>query len=303
VRTGFATTDDGYQLYWRALGDGPPLICCNGVGVSTFFYKYIAAHYRDRMTVVLWDYRGHGRSTSPDDPSTADLTIERCARDLHAVREAIGLHEPAVLVGHSMGCQVILEYTRMFPTGVRALVPMLGTFARPLDTFMDSPYSKPIFKAIKRLADLGGTASTRALLPLYANPLAYRVGGAIGMVDKHYATRQDIGKYLEHLVHMDPRVFLRMVDLMSDHDLTDFLPQIRVPTLVIAAEKDVFTPLHRSRVMARSIPGAELIVLAEASHAAIVEHPETINLRLDRFLRERLGITAPLHPAPAAPTP
>jgi len=288
IRTGFAATDDGFQLYWRAVGSGPPMFCCNGVGVSTFFYKYIAAHFSHRFTVVLWDYRGHGRSTSPEDPSTADLTIERNAMDLHVVREHMGIDEPAILFGHSMGCQVILEATRLYPEHTRALIPMLGTFSRPLDTFMDSPYSLPVFRFIKRLADLGGKNGTRALLPLYANPLAFRVGGLTGMVDKYYAPKADIGKYMEHLVHMDPRVFLRMVELIADHDLTDFLPEIRVPTLVIAAENDIFTPLHRSRVMAESIPNAELMVLAEASHAAIVEHPETINRRVDRFLAERL---------------
>ncbi|MEZ4323160.1 MAG: alpha/beta hydrolase [Myxococcota bacterium] len=293
VKTGFASTDDGHQLYWRTVGSGPPMICCNGVGVSTFFYKYIAAHFNDRFTVVLWDYRGHGRSTNPEDPATADLTVERCARDLKCVRDSIGLTEPAVLVGHSMGCQVILEATKQFPNDTRALIPMLGTFARPLDTFMDSPYSLPIFRVLKRLADLGGKNGTRALLPLYANPLAFRVGGLTGMVDRHYAPPADIGKYMEHLVHMDPRVFLRMVELISDHDLGDFLPEVHVPTLVIAAENDIFTPLHRSRVMAERIPNAELMVLAEGSHAAIVEHPETINRRIDRFLAERVPALPP----------
>ncbi len=288
VRSGFAPTDDGFQLYWRAVGSGPPLICCNGVGVSTFFFKYILAHFSDRYTVVVWDYRGHGRSTSPDDPNAVDLSMERCAKDIHQIREHIGLTEPAVLTGHSMGCQVILQHCKDYPDDTRALIPMLGTFARPLDTFMDSPYSLPIFRVIKRLADLGGKNGTRALLPLYANPLAFRVGGLTGLVDRHYATPEDIGKYMEHLVHMDPRVFLRMVEVIADHDLSAFLPDVHVPTLVVAAENDVFTPLHRSRIMAQRIPDAELIVLAEGSHAAIVEHPETINLRIDRFLRERL---------------
>ena len=36
-------------------------------------------------------------------------------------------------------------------------------------------------------------------------------------------------------------------------------------------------------------PGAELLVLADASHAALIEQPETINHRLDRFIRERLA--------------
>ena len=62
---------------------------------------------------------------------------------------------------------------------------------------------------------------------------------------------------------------------------------------MIASEKDLFTPLHRSYTMARADPRAELMVLAEASHAAIIEHPDSINLRIDRFLRERLGIVHP----------
>jgi pimeloyl-ACP methyl ester carboxylesterase len=93
---------------------------------------------------------------------------------------------------------------------------------------------------------------------------------------------------MEHLGHMDARVFLRMVDLMADHDLEDWLPNVKVPTLVIAGEKDLFTPLHRSYRMAELIDDSELLVLAEASHAAIVEHPQTINQRIDRFIEERL---------------
>ena len=66
VRTGFVPTDDGIQLYYRVLGEqGPVIACCNGVGVSTFFWKYVALHFRDRFRVLLWDYRGHGLSSMP----------------------------------------------------------------------------------------------------------------------------------------------------------------------------------------------------------------------------------------------
>ncbi len=287
-RAGYARTDDGHQLYYRVVGSGPPLICCNGVGVSTFFFKYIAEHYRHNYTVVVWDYRGHGRSSVPEDVPNADLTIERNARDLEAVRTAVGAEGPAILLGHSMGCQVILEYARQYPANVRALVPMFGTFARPLDTFMDNPHSRKVFAVIQKLAAVGGKTTTRMLLPLYASPLAYQVSRYSGLVDKHYAQKVDIDKYLEHLIHMDPQIFLRMVSLMADHDLTEFLPELTVPTLVIAGERDLFTPVHRSRKMAELIPDAELLILAEASHAAIVEHPDTINQRIDRFLAERL---------------
>lgn len=295
VRAGFARTADGLQLYWRSVGTGgPALVCCNGVGVSTFFFRYVVEHFRDAHQVLVWDYRGHGRSTPPPEPiEQADLTVETSARDLRAVLDQVGITEPPILLGHSMGCQVILEYAKQNPDGVAALIPMFGTFGRPLDTFMDSRYARGMFDRLYRVARWGGKTGSRMLLPLYDNPLAFRIGGLTGLVDKHYAGREDIGRYLEHLATLDPRVFLRMVSLIADHDLEPDLPAIHVPTLVIAGEKDVFTPLHRSYRMAELIPGAELMVLADASHAAIVEHPDTINLRIDRFLRERLGVVHP----------
>lgn len=286
-RSGFARTDDGEQLYWRVLGEGPTLACCNGVGVSTFFFKYVAEHFRDRFSVLLWDYRGHGRSSLPREPETADLSIERTARDLRCVLDAAALPGPAILLGHSMGCQVILEFARQFPESTAAVVPMFGTFARPLDTLLDSPYSRLVFEFIEKMASRGGKTSAKYVKPLYASPIAAAFGKLTGLVDRHYVDSVDLDRYLEHLVHMDQRVFLRMVSLIADHDLTDALPKITAPTLIIAGEKDLFTPLHRSRKMHELIGGSELFILAEGSHAAIVEHPDVINRRIERFLRER----------------
>ncbi|MCB9697827.1 MAG: alpha/beta hydrolase [Alphaproteobacteria bacterium] len=290
VRSGFARTDDGLELYWRAVGTGEPaLVCCNGVGVSTFFFKYVVEHFRDRHRVVVWDYRGHGRSSLPPEPiDDADLSIDRCAKDLACVLEAAGVTAPPLLLGHSMGCQVILEYALRHPEGTAGLVPMFGTFSRPLDTFMDSPYSRRAFDTLHRVARWGGKGGARMLLPLYDSPIAFSFAAATGLLDKHYAGRTDIDKYLEHLAMLDPRIFLRMVSQAGEHDIEAELPDIAVPVLVIAGEKDLFTPLHRSTTMAERIPGAELMVLAEASHAAIVEHPASINLRIERFLRERV---------------
>jgi pimeloyl-ACP methyl ester carboxylesterase len=290
VRARFAATDDGQQLYYRVLGSGPTLVCCNGVGVSTFFWMYVAAHFQKHFRVVLWDYRGHGRSSLPDHPDSADLSMQRMARDLQCVIEASGTEDKPVLMGHSMGCQVILEHAKCFPGEARALVPMFGTYTRPLDSLLDSPYSRQIFRLIHRAARVGGRVGRRWFRPLVASPFALDLAGRTGLIDRHFAQRQDMEMYLEHLNQMDPRVLFRTVALMADHDMTDFLPSIDVPVLVIAGEDDLFTPLRQSRRMAELIPNAEFMVIPEGSHAAIVEYPDTINLRIERFLRERLGL-------------
>jgi pimeloyl-ACP methyl ester carboxylesterase len=138
------------------------------------------------------------------------------------------------------------------------------------------------------VADRGGKLSSRVFHPLTANPLALPLGRLSGFFDRFYADPVDLVKYLEHLEQMDAQVFLRMVSFMADHDAGPRLSEIQAPTLVIAGERDNFTPLHRSKLMADRIPGAELLILAEASHAAIIEEPDTIQLRIQRFLRERV---------------
>ncbi|MFT6142225.1 MAG: pimeloyl-ACP methyl ester carboxylesterase [Myxococcota bacterium] len=294
VVSGFARAADGTDLYWRAVGSGPPIVCCNGVGVSTFFFKYITRHFRDRFTVVLWDYRGHGQSSPIEDPLNADLSMGLVAEDMHAILESAGVSEPAILIGHSMGVQVILEFTKRYPERVRALVPMFGTFARPMDTFLDSPMSKPIFDTLAKVTKWTGSTGAWLLHPLYASPVAIPFGRRAGLMDRYYASNRDIQMYMDHLVEMDPAVFLRMVECLSEHDLEDFLCEVHVPVLIFAGEKDLFTPLHRSYRMADLIPDSELVVLPEGSHAAIVEYPDTINQRLDRFIDQKLGGAANL---------
>ena len=89
---------------------------------------------------------------------------------------------------------------------------------------------------------------------------------------------------------MDAQLFLRAVLSIEPHDAWGLLPDLDRPLLVVAAENDRFTPLRCSRRMAAETPGAELLVLAGGSHAALIEQPEAINHRLDRFVKERMGV-------------
>jgi pimeloyl-ACP methyl ester carboxylesterase len=67
-----------------------------------------------------------------------------------------------------------------------------------------------------------------------------------------------------------------------------------VPTLIVAGERDTWTPLERSKAMHAAIPGSELLVLADATHTGPLERPEVVGERLERFLAEHAG------PAPRA---
>lgn len=79
---------------------------------------------------------------------------------------------------------------------------------------------------------------------------------------------------------------------MALHSAEDVLEKVKVPTLVIAGERDIFTPLWLSEEMADRIPGAQLLIIPQGSHAALVEQPQLLCLAVEKFLRER-GVDSP----------
>ncbi len=301
VKSGFAVADDGVELFWQISGSGPVIAFCNGVGVGTFFWKYIAAHLRGRFSVLLWDYRGHGRSSRRLDPETADLRIERHADDLAAVLDHLGVNEPVVPIGHSMGCQVVLEFRRRHPARVAGLVTMLGTAGHALRTFFDNPRSPSAIRLLHRIVRRTGSSANQLTSLLLRSPAAWQVAYRLQLVDPYYTRREDLEPYMQHLATMDQRLFLRAVLAIEAHDAWDLLPVLDRPLLVVAAERDRFTPLWCSAQMVERCPGAQLLVLAEGSHGALIEQPETINHRLDRFFAERLADWASRPAPPISP--
>ena len=289
VGTRKVTSFDGTELHAQMTlpaggATAPTVVCCNGIGVSTFFWTYLESHLvRKGHSVITWDYRGHNRSGPGAQPD--NFTIEACARDLLHVVEAFGEGGSLVLVGHSMGVQVTLEFSGQFPDRVSALVPMLGTAGHPLDRFMGSPiFYRGLFRFFEEmsqarpdlLARLNAWLGKASWMPLVAR--------ASGLVDALRMSDDDLQNYLEHFSRMDPAAFFALGRSLVTHSCEEFLDQVDVPTLVVAGECDLFTPVRSSEELASRLPNAELFVVPEGSHACLVEQPDLINGRVSRFL-------------------
>jgi pimeloyl-ACP methyl ester carboxylesterase len=233
--------------------------------------------------VITWDYRGHGQSPPPPDPE--GLTVARCARDLWLVADACGAARP-VLIGHSMGCQVLLEATRLSPERPSALVPMLGVPGRALSTFLGvAALEGPIKVAL----EFGATQPDllhRLTKAAVSAPGLFDLARAAGLVHPKLCPREEFVPYLEHLGKLDLRSYLALARDLVTHDAADLLEGLRLPVLVVAGERDLFTPLRRSEEMARAIAGARLLVIPEGSHAALVEQPVLVGDGLEKFLRD-----------------
>jgi pimeloyl-ACP methyl ester carboxylesterase len=283
---GYVSAADGTPLWYRSEGRGPAIVCCNGVGVTHFFWDPLSQALRDNYRVVQWDYRAHGRSSAG--PSLEKHSIALYADDLRAMMDALHVKE-AVLLGHSMGCQVIFEFYRRWPERVRGLIPTLGTYANALDTFFNSPRaSRAVFHAVRSLVMAAPGAVSAVVRASAHSRVVWDAARLLGVVHPDLCPREGMRPYMEHMGKLDLRVFFILAGDLAEYDATDLLGKIHVPTLVIAGERDLFTPLRCSYEMKERIPGAEILVVKRGSHAALIEQPELINLRVEKFLNERV---------------
>jgi pimeloyl-ACP methyl ester carboxylesterase len=270
---------------WGGPENSAAIVCCNGLGVSTFFWAYIAANFCKDHKVLIWDYRGHGASGRPQ--NLGPMSMADIADDLLRVLDAAKI-ERAILLGHSLGCQTIFEFYRLYPERVLALVPMLGSCGKPVDTFIDPRVGPKLYELMYRYGKRYPRAFNVANQLALRSPLTWPLAKITGLVHPDLCRRADLDPYLDHLSQLDLQVFLEMARAAQEHDATDMLGSIRVPTLIVAGERDLFTPRSLSVKMAAKIPEAELLEIPRGSHAALIEQPELINLRLEKFIASRI---------------
>jgi pimeloyl-ACP methyl ester carboxylesterase len=272
---------DGTRLFWTSAGSGAPaLVLTDGIGCAGYVWRHLEPAIAAGRRVIHWNYRGHGRSEAPSDLSRS--TVDDCVDDLLAVLDAAG--EPsAILAGHSMGVQVAIAAHRRAPERVLALLLLCGAPGRPIDTFHDSPALRLVFPFARAAVErypAAARALFRVLVPTelaLAYALAFEVDGA-------RVERVDLIRYFDDLSQIDPTLFVRMLASAGEHDTSHHLPSVNVPTLVVAGERDSFTPVRLSAAMHAAIPGSDLLVVPGGTHVAPLEHPELVGGRVLAFL-------------------
>ena len=259
-------------------------IFSDGILCDGFIWKYLWNELAPVLPLVHWHYRGHGRSAPPSDPERVDIAAH--ADDLDCVRRHVG-DPPCVLFGHSMGCQVALEEYRRRPQGVRGLVLVCGSFGNVTSTFHGIPVLELV---LPKLLDLAQKVPdlVRAVWSRLPPQLALKLALRAGEIDPERVHADDMLPYLSHMTHVDFPMFLRMLRAAGEHTAGDILTQIDVPVLVVAGERDSFTPAFLAATMAEAIPRCELLMVPGGTHVTPIEQPELVNARIEKFLREKV---------------
>jgi len=261
--------EDGVGLYAESHGDGIPVIWSNGLCTTCENFRlqvepFVAAGAQ----LILWDYRGHGRSESPDDP--AAYTFDRVLADLGRVLDWAAPGRRAVLGGTSFGGLASLHFAHRNPERVRGLI-LIATgpgFKNPEAAARWSEMTEKSAALIERegpSAFVEGRAAP-SLIGLRPDlPVARAAADAIA--------RQDpVG-----LVHFQRQIAAQVPPIIDE------LSEIDCPTLVAVGEKDDAF-LRAADVMAARLPRVERETVPGAGHMVNIDESEAFDAMALRFL-------------------
>ena len=270
---------DGGTIATLQYGEGPTIVLSHGVTLSNrTWVKQFDELPAEGFRVVAFDHRGHGDSSV----GSSGHSIDNLADDVKTVIDTLDIHD-AVLVGHSMGGIAVQAYVTRHPEHatehVRGIV-LLSTLYR-LRTSEMRRLQGLLRLVTEKTPDLGSVFKRGDLGLLLA-----RIGFGANPQPSHVElTRQMIAACPADTSRLAAQALLSL-------DLTEVLPTITIPTLVICGTSDLITPAAESRRIAKLIPGARLELFPKAGHMLMLERAAEVNALIVAFARE-VGVRAP----------
>ena len=249
-------------------GDGPPLVLVMGLGADGSVWADHVAEYEKHFRCIVIDNRGVGSSGKPEGP----YTTQRMALDVLETMDAIGVPS-AHAAGISMGGAIVQQMALQRPAAVRSAL-IISSWAR-LNT-----YAARVFENLKKIRGHCRPEDFMEALQLliFAPPHFERAWDALQQ------GRADAAK------NPSPQAqyaFEAQCDACVSHDVLDRLNTLRCPTLIVAGQDDIFTPLAFSQAIHEAIQGSELWVVPATGHAVHWEVLEEFNARTRDFMLAR----------------
>jgi proline iminopeptidase len=279
------------SLYVRDIGNGPPVIVLHGG--PDFDQSYLAPdldRWADGFHVISYDQRGRGRSADQVRPT--DVTLASDLDDLDRVRRHFGL-ESAIVLGHSWGTVLALEYARRHPSHVSHLLLMNPAPASARDyALLRETYTREQGTDLDRQQEImagsayqeGDPAAVTARYRLHFKSALKEPRDYETLMERMQAGFINQGK--EGIVEARAVEDRLMQDTWArqDYDILPELRELRIPTLVLYGDHD-FIPNEIARHIAGAMPDARLVILKDCGHFAHLECAEDVRREVDRFLQ------------------
>lgn len=215
--------------------------------------------------LILPDLKGYGKSDYQFDK----IYIEEQALDLALLLDELAI-EKVHLIGLSMGGQIIVEFLRLFPLRVKSLAICAST-----------PNAETKESYTNRL-NLAEAISKAGMIEYTQNDIHKYIN--VNQITPDTATYQHLFKMMSET---------KMEGAIASHkgraerrDNFNYLKNIKIPTLVIAGEKDYFFKVNDVKKVANEIEGSVFKVIEKSGHLPNMENPEVFNKILKDFYEE-----------------
>jgi len=251
------------QMYYELHGPetADVIVLSNGIFMSTASWGYQVVELKKHFRVLVYDCRGMWQSDHPEGP----YSMEQHADDLAGLLTALGIRT-AHIGGISYGGEISMVFALKYPQFVRSLV--LSSTVSQID---------PMLKVM-------GASWMSALHNNDADTL-FEVTFPANFSEPWIAANQGILDPTRRKYHqMDLKAAEQLMLAFTRVDFTKDLKKITAPTLVMVGELDILKGRQYAEILAREIPGAELILIPQAGHALCLEKPAAFNSALLGFV-------------------
>jgi len=268
AKSGFVNVA-GAQIYYETDGSGSPLVMIHA-GVADHRqwnneFEYFALSHH----VLRYDLRGYGKS-EPVEGEFSHMS------DLVAVLDSLDIHEPAVLMGCSMGGSLAMDFALTHPSRVMALI-MVGSGPSGLELDVPEPAK---FAEVEKAYDAGdldlaaeletqvwfdGTDRTPEQVNQEMRKLAYDMN--------RKALDHESRKLGKRLPNTETPAFDRLTDL-------------NLPVLVIVGTQDIPYILAAADYMKGNLPTIQNVILDDAAHLPNMDQPDEFQQIVGSFLKE-----------------
>jgi pimeloyl-ACP methyl ester carboxylesterase len=264
------------SIHYEIEGSGKPLIILHGMGNNSQSWKKQLKGLAKQYTVIAWDAPGYGLSS---DPKEELREFKQFADVLKGFIEELG-YESVLLLGHSMGTAIALDFCYRFPNLVEALI--ISDATRGSAALSQEENERKLKNRLNNIETLTPEEIARlrvkSLLSPEPNP------EVVKEVERIYSKIRPMGYRsvaysLYHLNNME------------------ILSSIRVPTLVICGELDKVTPVKESQVYHERIQDSKFVIIPGTGHLCYQEAPESFNAIVLDFLNVFIKqVDVPAHP-------
>lgn len=265
----------GFKLYYRSFGrpeKGTVLTLHGGPGGTHDYLLPLADLAQFGYRVVLYDQLGCGRSERPK--SAKYYTIGRAVDEVEAVRKALRLGR-VHLFGSSYGGALALDVGLKYQENLRSLIISNGFASNALAESEWNPHTpKKLRKTLEYYRAKGDLQNPKRLAAKEALDRIHECRLEVWPHEWNY-TLQHVSEYVYGLIDSS----------LKGWDVTDRLPEIRLPCLIITGEYDVIAP-KLAEAIHRGIHGSKLVNFEKCSHLPMWEDRvafiETLRDFLDR---------------------